>query len=64
MLLNSKSNDSSEIFKLKPIKNKSEFESHIIEAYKLISGFYKSNDAKKNNKNNNLLNNEKKYSIM
>ena len=51
-ILNSKNNDVSEILKIKPTKDKSEFENHIIEAYKLISGFY-NNNAKNNN---NLIN--------
>ena len=46
ILVNSKINDASETIQIKPEKKKSEFEEHIIEAYKIITGFYKKNDSK------------------
>ena len=43
ILVNENINESSEITNIKPKKNKSEFEYHIIESYKIITGFYQSN---------------------
>ena len=45
-LVISKINDASETIQIKPEKKKSEFEAHIIEAYKIITGFYKKKDLK------------------
>ena len=50
ILVNTNINNSLETKKIKAEKNKSEFEHHIIESYKLISGFYQSNPL--NNKDN------------
>jgi len=43
ILVNENINESSEITNIKPKKNKSEFEYHIIESYKIITGSYQSN---------------------
>ena len=40
IMVNPKINETSETIKIKQEKNKSEFEFHIIEAYKIITGFY------------------------
>ena len=53
--VNSKINETSETLEIKPERQKSEFESHIIEAYKIITGFYQKNESKKD-KNNNKIN--------
>ena len=52
----SKINQNSETIKIKSEKKKSEFELHIVEAYKIITGFYQSKEAK--NKNDNKLKNK------
>ena len=53
ILDNSKTNKNSETIKIKSEKNKSEFELHLIEAYKIIIGFYQTNQAKNDNKSKN-----------
>ena len=53
ILDNSKTNKNSETIKIKSEKNKSEFELHLIEAYKIITGFYQTNQAKNDNKSKN-----------
>ena len=53
ILVNSKTHKNSETIKIKSEKNKSEFELHLIEAYKIIIGFYQTNQAKNDNKSKN-----------
>ena len=48
ILVNTNINESSEIKNIKPEKNKSEFEYHIIESYKIITGFYRNNQIVNN----------------
>ena len=56
-LVNSKINETSETLEIKPKKLKSEFELHIIEAYKIIAGFYQKNESKKDkNYKDNIIN--------
>ena len=65
ILDNSKTNKNSETIKIKSEKNKSEFELHLIEAYKIITGFYQTNKAKndKKSKNKNFQNDKMKIQL-
>ena len=54
-IINSKANES-ESLKVSQEKVKSEFELHIIEAYKILSGFYQNPNIKKINKNKTNIN--------
>ena len=63
IIINSKSNET-ESLKVNPEKNKnkSEFEQHIIEAYKLLSGFYQNINYKNDDRSKKSINKENKNS--